>query len=51
MRRMEQDPLSVWQSSRANLLLSTADGEPMSGLESELEGRGPHKTLPGKLQP
>lgn len=35
MRRMELDPLSAWQSSRAKLWLSTADGEPMLGLESE----------------
>lgn len=50
MRRMELDPLSSWQSSRAQLLLSTADGEPMSGLKREFGGLRPQSTLPGKLQ-
>lgn len=42
-RTMELDPLSAWQSSRAKLLLSTAEGEPMSSLECELGGLGPLK--------
>lgn len=43
MRRMELGPLSAWQSSRAKLLLSTADGEPMSGLQCVLGGPRPTK--------
>ena len=50
MGRMELDPLSSWQSSRAQLLLSSADGEPMLGLDCELGGLGLQNTLPGKLQ-
>lgn len=36
--RMEQDPLSVWQSNRAKVLVSAAAGEPLSGSECELGG-------------
>lgn len=49
MRRMELDPLSAWQSSRAKVLLSTADGEPMSGSECELGGLDPQKNTARKI--
>lgn len=49
MGRMELDPLSSWQSNRVKLLLSSADVEPMSGLEFLVGGRRPTKRTARKV--